>query len=597
MTVRSMRLSDTLANALAHTIVCVCLVSVLVLTGPHAAAAQSLSRDEILRQAAEARAKGELRKAVRLLSQVLSEAGMANDRRAIILNDRAMVYARLQAYDKAFEDFNASAGLFPENPALYNNRGAVLTALGLHAEALKDLDRAVKLAPGYGTAYANRALAEIATGRLGSALLDFRQAVRLIDDKSQPLVRRARVFLEINRPNAALRDLNHALTYNARSAMAYRLRARARAALGDASAVLEDLSRAIAFEPKDVGAHMMRGEAYLRGANFEAAITDFSTAVTLDPKRADAWRSRGHAHILSNNLEAAQTDLNRALELAPRAAETYAYRALLFKKMGQPEQGQREIQAAEQIDGENAIVLWARGEIEEAVGNVDAAAASYRAALERNPKLKPAQLGLSRLGKPVATTAEVVAGAGKDGWQIVSNGARYFARNEKFRRLQLPVEPIGGEVPKVVSWTVKNGGASRVGVLTVTTGTVPTREETAIPVQTSAVIDVKRIRLLAMAPLKLGDVAGEVELKGEVVTVSAADGLVDRISLVQRPPVVAATPGPRRTGRRGPSSGRTPDWAPWARGSESYRRRSTPRRYGRRRRRRAKSLFELFLGN
>lgn len=568
------------------------------------ARAQAQTRDQLLKAAGEARAKGNYQQAIRLLSEVLSETGLANDRRAVILNDRAMYFARIGAYGKAFADFNASVQLFPENAALYNNRGAVLTSLGQFGEAVKDLDRAIKLAPGYATAYANRALAERALGRLGSTLLDLRLAVQLFDNKAAPLIRRAIINLELKRPNAAMRDLDRALLVDARNALGYRLRAQARLALGEDDPALEDLSRAIAFAPGDIKAYLMRGKTYLARGDFAEAVKDFSKVIELNANLAEGWQQRGHANILINDLEAAQADLSRALTLAPRAAATYAYRALLFKKMAQPELGQREIQAGEQIDPENPVVLWARGEILEAVGSLDAAADSYRAALERAPRLKPARLGLARLGKSEAQTEQVVPKAGKLGWEVVTTGQGYYARSAQFPGVTIPLEPFGGGAPSVVSWSKMSAsdGKGEIGILTVLVGAVATRDDEKVPLATAAVIDLTKSRLLVTAPSRIGEVKAEVTLQNDLVVVRAADGLEDRISLVARPNAVAAAAPTAPRARRSPharrSSNNVPHWAPWAEERRQYRRRSARRTYRRRsRRRRAKSLFDLFLGN
>ncbi len=564
---------------------------------------------DVVKRAAQARATGDDTRAIQLLTEALSKARLANDRRASLLNDRAFSYARIGETQKAFDDFNASARLFPENAALYNNRGAVLSALGLHAEALKDLDRAITLAPGYGAAYANRGLAEIAAGRIAGGLMDMRKAVALFENKAAPLIRRARFHLDQKRPNAALRDLDRALGFDARNALGYRLRAQARIALGDDDAALEDLSRTIAFAPNDVDAHLMRGGAYMRRGDFQAAITDFTKVLTLAPDTADGWRQRGHAHILVNNVDEAESDLNRALSLGPRSgqAETFAYRALLFKKKAEPEQGQREIQAAEQIDAANPVVLWARGEIEEAVGNTDAAVDSYRAALERDPQLTPAQLGLARLGKAAPQSEEVVSGAGKDGWEVVAAGNRFYARSARFEGINVPLEPFGQVAPAIAGWEEQRSGRNSVGVLTVIVGSADTRAARDVPIASAALIDLRRSRLLATVPGQIGSDKSKVTIEDNVLKVDAVDGLVDRMPLTGASGVASVTPdrrdvrsrSPRRQvrqrRRRRSADNGVPYWAPWANQSGS-RNRSRGRR-SRRSRRKPKTLFDLFLGN
>ncbi|MEO1265735.1 MAG: hypothetical protein AAFV26_08520, partial [Pseudomonadota bacterium] len=70
------------------------VLAVICLPTSVPAAAQVLTRDQQLREAAKAQAAGDLEKAIGIYSSVLGEAGLPNDRRALILNDRAVARAR-----------------------------------------------------------------------------------------------------------------------------------------------------------------------------------------------------------------------------------------------------------------------------------------------------------------------------------------------------------------------------------------------------------------------------------------------------------------------------------------------------------------------
>ena len=103
---------------------------------------------------------GDVDKAIATYTDALRDTGLPNDRRATILNDRAVANGRLGQTKLALEDFNRAVELFPEYPVAYNNRGNLLLAVGQYREATKDFDRALVLAPGYAAAYSNRAQRE-----------------------------------------------------------------------------------------------------------------------------------------------------------------------------------------------------------------------------------------------------------------------------------------------------------------------------------------------------------------------------------------------------------------------------------------------------
>jgi Tfp pilus assembly protein PilF len=99
-------------------------------------------------EASAALVKGSATAAVTLFTEALKDVTLSSDRRAALLNDRAVAYGRLGQPRLAIDDFNKAAQLFPEYAALYNNRGNTLLALGQPREAIKDFDRAILLTPG-----------------------------------------------------------------------------------------------------------------------------------------------------------------------------------------------------------------------------------------------------------------------------------------------------------------------------------------------------------------------------------------------------------------------------------------------------------------
>src|SRR5262245_33135589 len=136
------------------------LALALVLTAagglPVAAQVESVTTLKV-REAATTLQRGNIDQALALYDQVLEDKTLPNDRRAVILNDRGVAYARRQQPKEAIEDFNRAIGLYPEYAALYNNRGNVLLGLGAVREAQRDFEHPVMFAPGHGAGLINRA--------------------------------------------------------------------------------------------------------------------------------------------------------------------------------------------------------------------------------------------------------------------------------------------------------------------------------------------------------------------------------------------------------------------------------------------------------
>ena len=156
--------------------------------GAGSAFAQSESGNARTREAAAALVRGNVDQAITLYTEALEDKSLSNDRRATILNDRGVAYARRQQNKEAIEDFNRAIQLYPEYAAIYNNRGNVLLGLGAVREALKDFDRALVLAPGYAAAYSNRAGAYMRIGQLDRRLFFGDIARRLQRQHAQQIV-------------------------------------------------------------------------------------------------------------------------------------------------------------------------------------------------------------------------------------------------------------------------------------------------------------------------------------------------------------------------------------------------------------------------
>ena len=544
--------------------------------------------------------KGQFQAAIQLYTEALKDQQLTNDRKGVILTDRGVVHMRLGKTKQALQDFNEGVRLFPEYAAAYNNRGSLLLSLGLADEALKDFDRAIVLGPGYIAAYNNRAGAFVRKRQFAIASEDYTQAVKLAPALAPPLAGRARINLAQGRPYAALRDLNKALANDARFALGFRLRGQAHADLGDYEKAAEDLSRAIAFDPTVVGAYLGRGRAYLEIRNVEAAVNDFTKVIELRPQSATAYRERGHAYVLLDAFEQAEQDLARALEIDPRSGLSFAYRALMYKKQGQAELGAQEISKAMSLAPKNAKVLWAKGEIEEAMAETQSAIESFTAALAVDPALKTAEFGLARLGQPVPNQARILEDLSFGPWRIILDRQKYYATHQDLRGVRVPLEMVGKGRPRIVEWEERGEPPTQIGLLRFAVGKVKGRTG-EVDVEYVALINIARNAVLDLIPERRGKQKSNWTWTQAEVTVASIDGLTSKHVYgvpPRRESLTAASPrirGRGRARRRRVDSNGHPIWAPWANNAERARPRR--KRRARRRRRKPKTLFDTLFGN
>lgn len=488
---------------------------------------------------------GDVAKAIATYTEALRDTGLANDRRATVLNDRGVANARSGQTKQAFEDYNRAIELFPEYPVAYNNRGNLLLAVGQLGEATKDFDRAILLAPGYAAAYSNRANARMKLGRLNEAIADFTKAIELMPASAPPLSGRGLAYLAIGKPHAAVRDFSRAVSADTRFASAYRNRAEARMTIGQREDAIEDLSRAVAFDVNNQELYVVRGYAYLLAGNSASAIKDFSHAIELDPKSSAAFEGRGLANGLAEAPDDAFADLNHAIELDPRSPVAYAFRAVVYKQNGQPDIGGKDAETAIKLDPNSPEALWADGEIAEASGQADAAITNLRRVLEIEPGWHLAADALKRLGAPTddgASQPQPALDIAK--WHVYLRGKGYFAVSDDYPLVRVPLEMIGEGAPKLLNWEVKGAPYSGYGILRFSGGRVATKggfEDTEL----AAIIDINGNKVVAIQPNRQGDRVATWTWQGDHLQVASVDGVTDEYQL-RRVAVAAASSAPRR---------------------------------------------------
>ncbi len=519
----------------------------------------------------EALARGNVSEAIASFTAALADTSLSNDRRATLLNDRAVAYAHLNKIKPAIDDFNAATTLFPEYAAVYNNRGNLLLTLGLPKESIKDFDRAIVLAPGYAAAFNNRAGAFVRLGQNQEAIRDYTRAISLMPASPAPLAGRGRVHLSLMRPHAATRDFTRAVNLDARFASGYRNRAEAKLAVQSYEEAIEDLSRAIAFDVANAEIYNVRGQAYLAQKNVVSAIKDFTQAIDLNPKLASAYHGRGLAHGLAEAYEEAYGDLNKAIELDPRSAVAFALRAYVYKLNGQIDIALTDIETAKKLGPEQPEVLWALAELEEAQGQPVKAITLFRKALSLRPGYKDAADGLLRVAGPDADTGDtIVPGAGIEFWRVVVRANRYFAINDQYLNLSVPLEMLGEGKPKLIEWEVKPPPVKGIGLLRFNGGAVKTAGG-AEDVELVALIDFEAANVIAIVPHKQGAKTATWTWESSRVVVASVDGTADEFNLrngavdVAGPAGAAGAAvgafGQRRYSASG--TGRGERWAPW----------------------------------
>jgi hypothetical protein len=268
---------------------------------------------------------------------------------------------------------------------------------------------------------------------------------------------------------------------------------------------------------------------------------------------------RGFAHGVAEAYDEAFADLNKAIEIDPRSGLAFAFRAYVYKQTGQIDVAERDIEVAEKLSPDRAEVYWVRAEISEAQGQTELAITELKKAVALRPGYRDAADSLQRLGSAPSAEETPIPGAGVDTWRVVSRGSRYFAVNDLYPRLSVPLEMMGTGEPRLLEWELKPPPFKGIGVLRFYGGAVPGKGGSE-DMELVAVVDVDANLVIAIEPHKQGEKVATWTWEQGKITVASVDGVTDEFSVrVGRNNI--ASPGGSRTYATGEQGG---GWAPWA---------------------------------
>jgi hypothetical protein len=178
-----------------------------------------------------------------------------------------------------------------------------------------------------------------------------------------------------------------------------------------------------------------------------------------------------------------------------------------------------------------------------------------------------------------------VPAAGIDTWRVVSRGGRYFAANDLYPRLSVPLEMMGTGQPRLLEWELKKPPFKGIGVLRFYGGTAKGRAGPE-DIELVAVVDVDDSKVVAIEPHKQGAKVSNWTWEEGKVTVASVDGVTDEFPLrIGKDGVMA---GRRYTSGDPGAAGWAPWSDPWAGGFGGGQKvqRSSPRK-------KSKTLFDL----
>ena len=557
---------------------------------PTGVIAETVAERSVLavRQGAAALLRGKFEYAIKAYDRALEYDKLSPVRKASIHSDRGVAYWRMRQTDQALSDFTKAIEYNPQYPQVYNNMGNVYMDMKRPKEALGVFSKAIDIAPNYGVAYNNRGSANFELGNMDEALADFSNAVKYLSLNAVPHNGRGRAFLSKGKNYAALRDFSRAVKLNKTYGMVFLSRARTFANLNQYRKAVADFTHAISLARMEPQLYFERARAYQGLSEHASAIADYTKVIDLAPGHAQAFAFRALSFGMLKKYEKAFSDADKAVELDPTSYFAYLSRGKIAKRKGDYDNALDDFKTVLEIKKEHAETLKLIGQIHEIRKNVEDATSFYQRSVASDRFIGGSREGLKRLTGTLPGYEGPLIGEPVKGWSLSKlPDGQYYVFNKNYPQFYGYIETYGAGDPKLLDWTPMKGYWKGIGLLRYFAGTSG-EGENATPLEYTAIVNLKKVRLAAIEPYQWGEKKAKWKWGNGSVSIIDPDGMTSEVPLKKKRPRVA---------KRRPGGGNyVPSpwgdvWQPTRRRATGARSRKKPARK-RSRRRNQKSILD-----
>lgn len=174
--------------------------------------------------------------------------------------------------------------------------------------------------------------------------------------------------------------------------------------LGDGDAAVKHYRNAMELDETFFPAHVSLSQYYASKGRPDEAIKVLMQAEKHVEMNAEVHRVRGQAELARNRVEDAIVQFQKALAEEPLDASSAFGLAVAYRRLGRLEEATSALVKVEEIDAAYPGLALEKGLLAEARGEMETAAASYRAALKASPQDMALK---SRLGAVLTMTKQL----------------------------------------------------------------------------------------------------------------------------------------------------------------------------------------------
>lgn len=287
----------------------------------------------------------------------------------------------------------------PTNAILYAGRGEAFYENDGYDNAILDMTKAIKLDSTQAEFYHVLGDAYLDYSRSRLALKTMERAAELFPTRIPTLLKLSEFQLILKKYQDALKTTAKVLEVDPQNADAYFMMGMNFKEMNDPNRAINSFQTAVENDPDMIEAWVNLGNLFSQQDN-PLAEKYFDNAIRVDSSSVTALHAK--AYYLGNkknDLEGALA-LYRKINIIDQQYEEAFYNAgLLYMDLGKFDKGREQFDLCTKASPTHIRAYYYRGFCNEKLGNMDAAAADYKQALQFYPEYAQAQEGLLRVQK------------------------------------------------------------------------------------------------------------------------------------------------------------------------------------------------------
>jgi tetratricopeptide (TPR) repeat protein len=363
----------------------------------------------------------------------------------------------MKDYMKALDHFDHAIMIKEDYDVPWRMKGNTLDEMGYHEQALECYKRALELFPESDETWFSLGSCLFTLGRYPEEIACYDRALQYNPVMQKALINKGSTLHRLGRYQEALDTYDRVLKINYRLEKVHNNRGATLHSLGRSSDALVSYNRAIELKHDYIEAWMNKGSLLYEMGDHQEAFDAFTQMAQIRPELPKAWYLRGLAARKTGNLSAAKASFEAALRLDPEytecrraleetsgkmsekftevprivqdifsadaaksaeaaaertrlyedavarvkeeqieeiAEEVYGDRAELLLLLGRLDEAFEYLGKSLRLEGENAPLLAAAGNVLHGLGRLEAAVKTYEHALAADPKFVPAVFNL-----------------------------------------------------------------------------------------------------------------------------------------------------------------------------------------------------------